>query len=71
MNKQHKEMLRKLQSIIDELSLLSEQDEEFNNLMWELNAKQNLNFFGCSLDEYNIHDFIEEHENQNKEGKLT
>jgi hypothetical protein len=63
-------MLRKLQSIIDELSLLSEQDEEFNNLMWELNAKQN-KLFGCSLDEYNIHDFIEEHENQNKEGKLT
>jgi len=57
LKKIHEDMLYKLQSVIDEMSLLCEIDSGFNSLLGELNIEQNM--FGRSLDEYSIEQFIE------------
>ena len=60
MTEKQKALLIKLQGVINELSLECEQDDSFNDLLWELNDKQDV--FGSSLDEINILTFIEEKE---------
>lgn len=54
--KAHVELLYKLQGLINEMISLAEQDNDFNELLGELNQQQNL--FGASLDEYDIYEFI-------------
>ncbi|HDR3499602.1 TPA: hypothetical protein QCN48_005060 [Bacillus toyonensis] len=60
MTENQKALLMKLQGVINELSLECEQDDSFNDLLWELNNKQDV--FGSDLDEINIKSFIEEQE---------
>ncbi|PDY93219.1 hypothetical protein CON09_08310 [Bacillus anthracis] len=60
MKQQHKELLEELQAVINKMSLACEEDYSFNTLLCELNEQQNV--FGCSIDEIDIDDFIEEQE---------
>ncbi|MGG5759198.1 hypothetical protein ACQ3VF_26215 [Bacillus toyonensis] len=62
MTENQKALLIKLQGVIDELSLECDMDNDFHNLMCDLNTEREV--FGSSLDEINIHTFIEEHEEE-------